>query len=128
MFEYHGWIKISESAHEAEDNSDLLKSLLSKITQIVDELKDNSGDVEVFMQNGTHYLRLHGDRNHYQSWVLSLFTKVGEIARGSYGLLYVRDDEDSKYSNQFQVWRMAKGTVSNERDQFLSPCNPVLET
>jgi hypothetical protein len=128
MFEYHGWISISETTCEAEDNPELLESLITQIARVVRQLQDDFSKVELFTKNGSHYLRLDGDRDHTQYWVLQLFEKVGELAKGSYGLLYVRDDEDLEYANEFQVWRMARGRVSREKDPFLSPCIPVLES
>lgn len=49
----------------------------------------------------------------------------------SYGLLYVHDDEDNKrgsdYSNEFRVWRLARGACEETTDPFLSPYFPTVE-
>lgn len=41
---------------------------------------------------------------------------------GSYGLLYIHDDEDDKdeidHSNEFVVWKLARGHLNQEKDPF----------
>ncbi|WP_255297566.1 Imm7 family immunity protein [Leptospira kirschneri] len=50
---------------------------------------------------------------------------------GSYGLLYIHDEEDDKneidHSNEFVVWKLARGHLNQEKDPFLSPF-PRLKT
>ncbi|GAB2192069.1 immunity 7 family protein [Sessilibacter sp. MAH1] len=127
MFEYHAWITIWEASNEEEDDSALLKKNIADINLTIKECGE-LGRIELFQENGSAYVRMDGDHNHYHPYVLNLFTKIGEIAKGSYGLLYIRDDENAEFNNEFQVWKMAKGVVTKMKDQFLSPCNPTLET
>jgi hypothetical protein len=70
---------------------------------------------------------MHGFRNHTQPWVYELFEYTGFVAKGSYGVLYVRDDEDKHFDNEMQVWSMVRGKTQKQRDGFLSPCMPLLE-
>jgi hypothetical protein len=80
--------------------------------------------------NGTHVLWLAGCTNHWGSDiddVMELLQVAGEQAEGSYGLLYVWDDEDAVHENVFRVWRLAKGVLSEHPDPFLSPCIPIIE-
>ena len=128
MFEYHGWVTVCEDSSEPEDNSALLDENCREIKAAIEEYKDNMCRVEMFFQNGSPYVRFDGSRNHSKTWVLNLFTRIGSIAKGSYGLLYVRDDESEKYDNEFQVWRMARGHVTRMKELLLSPCDPLLET
>ncbi|EMO05921.1 hypothetical protein LEP1GSC116_1198 [Leptospira interrogans serovar Icterohaemorrhagiae str. Verdun HP] len=41
---------------------------------------------------------------------------------GSYGLLYIQDEEDDKneidHSNEFVVWKLARGHLNQEKDPF----------
>jgi hypothetical protein len=56
---------------------------------------------------------------------------VAENLPGSYGLLYVHDDEDIQdeedNSNTFVVWKITRGKLTQEKDNYLSPCIPVIE-
>jgi hypothetical protein len=128
MFEYHGWVTVWEGSSEAEDDSALRESNCRDIEAAIEKYKDDMSRVELFYQNGSPYVRFDGDRNHYKSWVLELFIHIGEIAKGSHGLLYIRDGENSDYDNEFQVWRMARGKVDQMKDSLLSPCDPIIET
>jgi Immunity protein 7 len=61
---------------------------------------------------------------------LDLFLAI--IARkfpGSWGLIYERDDEmpEPPGPNAFRVRVLARGTIAEHLDPFLSPCNPVIE-
>ena len=126
MFEYHAWVTISEGTKEEDDNTALLTANIDSIKLAIKEY-EHLGDIALFYANGSTYVRMDGGHNHYQSYVLSLFTEIGQIAVGSYGLLYIRDDESLVYANEFQVWRMTKGVVEKMKDPFLSPCQPTLE-
>ena len=48
---------------------------------------------------------------------------------GSWGLIYERDDEmlDPPGPNAFRVRVLARGTIVERPDSFLSPCNPIIE-
>ena len=52
---------------------------------------------------------------------------LGKIAEGSYGLLYIWNDEDSRNYNSFIVHRLARGKVQILQDAMLSPVVPILE-
>jgi len=74
--------------------------------------------------NGEHYLHLGGCPNHggtYGQALINLFTEVGRLAPGSYGLLYVHDDEDPVHADGFRVFRLVRGEVTEHADHFLSP-------
>ena len=126
MFEYHAWVTIWEGAKEDDDDSSLLRKNIDDVKEAIKEFEE-WGRIALFIENGSAYVRMDGDHNHYHPYVLDLFTQVGKIAKGSYGLLYIKDDESQEFGNEFQVWRMAKGVVVKMKDQLLSPCNPTLE-
>jgi len=80
--------------------------------------------------NVGHYLHLGGHPNHrgqHGDEVIALFTEIGKLAPGSYGLLYVYDDEDPEHNEGFRVLRLARGVVTEHADPFLSPVVPTLE-
>src|SRR5262249_59694230 len=81
--------------------------------------------------NGEYFLWAGGFTNHFSAdvqEVIDLYSFVATIAPGSYGLLYIHDDEDKggEY-NEFQVWRLARGSVTKQRDVYLSPYDPTVE-
>ncbi|MBS1774395.1 MAG: hypothetical protein JST82_16175 [Bacteroidetes bacterium] len=77
--------------------------------------------------NTLHVSSVHNHDNGYSDDVINLFREVGKIARGSYGLLYLRLPEDSELNNKFLVYRLAKGILTEHDDNLLSPCAPVIE-
>jgi hypothetical protein len=80
--------------------------------------------------NGDYYIHLGGCPNHggrHRSTVIDLFAKVGELAPGSYGLLYLHDDEDPGHELDFRIVRLVRGAVTEHVDRLLSPVIPTLE-
>ncbi|ASV05341.1 Imm7 family immunity protein [Leptospira interrogans] len=69
--------------------------------------------------------------NHRSALIIDIFKKISDIMPGSYGLLYIHDDEDDKdeidHSNEFVVWKLARGHLNQEKDPFLSPCISSIE-
>ena len=129
MFEFHGWVTIQEGWCEAQEDDALLENNVETIRSEAFRLavEDFGCKAEVATANGLHRLTIHGYRNHHQPWVLNLFKAAGRIAKGSYGILYIHDDEDPDMSNEFQVWIMIRGKVEMRNDTDLSPCMPKLE-
>jgi hypothetical protein len=80
------------------------------------------------LNNETH-LWLTGNNNHavWHRAIIALFRYIADVAPGSYGLLYTEDDEDPEHPNQFRVWVLARGTLAERGDPFLSPHFPVVE-
>lgn len=56
--------------------------------------------------------------------MIDLFAKVGRLAPGAYGLLYVHDDEHPEHMLSLRVSRLARGTVT---EHLLSLVIPTLE-
>jgi len=59
-----------------------------------------------------------------------LFAIIAKESPESYGLLYVRGDEEAgggDFENCYRVWRVARGDFSQMKDPFLSPCVPTIE-
>ncbi|MEV5647137.1 Imm7 family immunity protein [Nocardia sp. NPDC052254] len=126
MFEYHGWVTLRADATTTDDESSL------RLDDVRTLLEEFSGyalmDLQAF--NGDYYIHFAGHPNRRGTWgagVIDLFTRIGRLARGSYGLLYVHDDEDAAYAGGFRVFRMARGLVTVHADALLSPVVPILE-
>ena len=133
MFEYHGWIKIRASAAYPEDGAfdeELSNEAEAEIRSLVEDLSGYALMRQDYF-NVAQYIHMAGHPNHrgaHGRLIIDLFTQVGQIAPGSYGLLYVYDDEDQDgWNNEYQVFRMVRGQVTRERDPFLSPVVGYLE-
>lgn len=128
MFEYHGWITVQHSAGDGDDTS-ALHDIVERLRRRLDDLA-SPYLADLRWMNGVPFLHLAGHPNHRSPDVdqfFALFAEVGEIATGSYGVLYARDDEDPGHENEFRVFRMARGEVSEYPDPLLSPCAPTIE-
>lgn len=130
MFEYHGWVSIRETAGlDDNDNDELLRDRVRRVRQCLTEL----GDYALLDLRGLNvgpFLHVGGKPNHRGTWgpaIIELFRQVGRIAPGSYGLLYVWDDESGPHANEFRVFRLVRGELTEHPDSLLSPCIPTLE-
>jgi hypothetical protein len=84
---------------------------------------------EIRKLNNEMQLWLSGNNNHAQ-WhaaIVDLFHYIANIAPGSYGLLYIENDEDPEHRNHFRVWVLARGALVERGDPFLSPHFPIVE-
>ncbi|KDO12750.1 Imm7 family immunity protein [Amycolatopsis mediterranei] len=123
MFEYHGWITLRSTAEALDDEPPLR---LGEIQDLVDELAGYAL-MDLQPMNGTYYIHLGGNPNRSGQRgpaVIDLFAKVGRLAPGSYGLLYVHDAD---HTLSFRVFRLVRGTVTEHPDHLLSPVIPTLE-
>ncbi|CAM3799742.1 Imm7 family immunity protein [Smaragdicoccus niigatensis] len=129
MFEYHGWMTIRASAGDEKPAETATATALAEVE--LAQLRSGSGFVDLRTVNGSPQVHFGGLFNHgggREGVVLSTFRRLGEVARGSYGLLYVRDDEDSSgRDNEFRVLIMRRGQVIEAKDSYLSPCIPLVE-
>ncbi|MCH5688925.1 Imm7 family immunity protein [Niabella sp. W65] len=57
--------------------------------------------------------------------VLEMWEFIAKTAIGSYGVLYLRNDETDIYN--FTIYRIAKGKVEQLIDSMLSPTNSIIE-
>lgn len=127
MFEFHGWAVVRYHTYGTDAAlQDRCWRALEKRARRVE-----TGLVRLQRHNGCDSLLIAGQHNHRGDYVIDLFRWVGQNAPGSYGLLYVRDDEDASrgpdHTNDFRVWRLCRGTLSELADPFLSPCIPTVE-
>ncbi len=89
-----------------------------------------SGLGDLRAMNGEYYVHVGGYSNHrgnHGDRVIAGFSRIGRLAPGSYGLLYVQDDEDPVWATGFRVYRMVRGAVTEQADVLLSPVIPTLE-
>jgi hypothetical protein len=58
---------------------------------------------------------------------LAIFTWVAQESTGSYGLLYVHDEEDERQHNEFPVYILKSGKLLKTKDSFLSSYEEEVE-
>ncbi|WP_405495462.1 Imm7 family immunity protein [Nocardia sp. NBC_00511] len=129
MFEYHGWVTVQSSAGDEDEAA--ADDAVRRVEGELGALASLPGLVDIRTVNGMTQVQLAGFTNHrggQGETVVEVFRRIGLVAAGSYGLLYVRDDEDPHgRGNEFQVRVMRRGAISDASDQFLSPCIPEIE-
>jgi hypothetical protein len=130
MFEHYGWLVLRSSTGEESDD-DLIDGVVVELRAKLKEINLGEGLRDLRAVNGRYQLCLAGRANHkstVQEELLALLVWIGQVAPGSYGLLYTRDDDDLEGSaNVFRVWRLARGALQERPDGLLSPCMPVIE-
>ncbi|MBO9702713.1 MAG: hypothetical protein J7604_21050 [Sporocytophaga sp.] len=128
MIQYSGWAIIRESYNEEGEDENKLRELVQEIRKKMIEIKTCNEFLDQRYMNGAIHLTIQGNHNHRNNQLIDFFIWVASIAIGSYGLLYVHDDEDDRGNhNKFMVFRMAKGKVNELEDIFLSPYYPTVE-
>jgi hypothetical protein len=124
VFEYHGWVTIQAN----DDETSLLERLVERVHRAVRDFGEIDL-VDLRWVNGVPVLHLGGLDKHGATMapdLLDLYTRIGELAPGSYGLLHVWDDQDLQHDNEFRVHRMARGQVTEMADTLLSPVAPTI--
>lgn len=127
MVELHSWITIRKTYEVCEDEDDVEK-VIENLKQIIRGLKYI--EIPVKVKNGEYYIEFSIYTNHFSADVeehLDFFAEIGKIAKGSYGLLYLHNDEDAMHYNEFQIWRLSRGKIRKYEDKILSPFVPVVE-
>lgn len=128
MVDYNGWLVIKESIDgDGEDNIDVL---INKLSSQIESLKSGNNLFVLKPINGNYFFHCAGFTNHFTEEIKELmlfFQFVAKIAVGSYGLLYLRNDEDKLFYNEFQVYKVSKGNCILVKDVYLSPCDPEIE-
>ena len=132
-YEYHGWItlEVTPSSEEVDNEFDLLWNIHKLVSNLLEDFCAEHRIAGLKVVNGQHLIWIAGCTNHenYESKeLLNLLKSIGKYAPGSYGILYVHNDEDTEgLSNEFQVWRLVRGNLEKQKDYYLSPCVPVIE-
>ncbi|WP_106767507.1 Imm7 family immunity protein [Paenibacillus faecalis] len=96
MYEYHGWATIRESSSYEEDEDKYLLAV-NEIQKYFNELNWSSGVLDIRAVNGDFHVWIAGLDNHKpvpEHNPIEVLKNVGELAPGSYGVLYVRDSDD----------------------------------
>ena len=128
MIELHGWLAICETY----EDEDLLPQVELEIIRqkIKDIILKNSCSIEFKYMNGFPFINTLFCSNHRTKEVddiIETYKSISEIATGSYGIIYIRDDEDEVHYNEFQSYIFKRGSCTYRVDTDFSPCIPVIE-
>ncbi len=128
MIELHGWLTISETCR---DEDLLSQAEIDDINQKINKIIANSNsDIELQYMNGTAFIRTLLCSNHHTKQVDSVietYKNISKVATGSYGCIYLRDNEDTEHYNEFQMYLFKRGDCIYKIDKDFSPCIPVIE-
>lgn len=128
MVEIFAWL----SVHATAADEDKLPPEYEKriISQVGDILRQSDCGIRLQHMNGQYYLQTAFCSNHRTAEtdaIIAAYSRVAAAASGSYGMLYLRDDEDARYHNAMQVYHFRRGTVTHGIEPDFSPCIPKLE-
>ena len=129
MFEFHSWITIRETYEVRDDEEEGIEKVLQKVRDSIKLLNWNKPEIKA--RNGESYIEFSLFSNRKTEEIVELldfFSHIANIAIGSYGIIYMLDDEDQNgKNNQFQVYSISRGKLHEQTDSFLSPFIPVVE-
>lgn len=128
MIELYAWL----SVHAVAADEDLLAlEIPGRIMEAVQEiLRQTDCGIAMQYRNGQPFLQTAFCANHRTAEtdaIIGTYSRISETASGSYGVLYLRDNEDPVYYNEMQVWYFRRGTVAHRIMPEFSPCIPKLE-
>ena len=130
MFEYYGWISFVYSICEVEDEDEKLEIAVDYARNLIKQTLPERHINELKVINGQYMVSLAGLSNHrglLEEALINIFREIGEKAPGSYGLLYISDDENIEFDNEFRVGKLVRGKFEFVKDPFLSPRIPTIE-
>ena len=130
MFEYHGWIGIVVAPYDVENEIHKLREVVNSAKNSIEQTLPAHHIAELKPINGEYMASFAGFANHRSSLggnLIQIFQEIAQKAPGSYGLLYIWDDEDPELNNQFQVGRLARGEFLFVSDHYLSPRIPTID-
>ena len=127
MFEWHGWATIvaspgAEDDAAAEARQRDAEALVARVIEGAAGVANETLDVR--SANGSVHIWMAGSHNHRDETVTGLFRSIAEAAPGSYGVMYVLDDE---VNCTWERLVMRRGAVSREADTSLSPHIGIVE-
>lgn len=132
MYTFHGWAEIHVSDVEDLPAGMLEKQLDAAVLSVRNAIASFTDGVSIFelrrSSNNLWVVSVHGLRNRAHGGAIDLFRWLADNLPESYGLLYVRDDDDTERPNAFTVYRLARGKLDQLVDGLLSPCVPTIES
>jgi hypothetical protein len=127
VFEWHGWATIVASPGTEDDAAAEAhqRDAEARVARVIAGAAGAANEtLDLRSANGSVHVWLAGSHNHRDEAVTGLFRSIAEAAPGSYGVMYVLDDD---VSCTWERLVMRRGTVSREADTSLSPHIGVAE-
>ena len=141
MFTAFGWAKIQSSQDGYQkldplsDEVDDLDSALEATDRILFHdlstwLKNRQGlkwQFTEYLNYDSGFLQFHSASNHRGNAVWELIDFIRLQSSGSYGVVYIHDDEDDgrrtgqDLTGSFRVWRILDGELTEHEDPLFSP-------
>ena len=130
MYEFHGWIRLAESASEIDEGS--LDEKVKLLENCISRIEWDSGKVEVMLANGVYTLLVNtvpNRRRDEADELSNLISFVVDNFKGAYGIIYEYDEQTrTEYGRGvFSVTVIKRGSHVLALDPFLSPLAPVAE-
>ncbi len=130
MYEAHAWCGLAETPEDVDDGG--LMAAIAEIEARLTALSSPAMSVELRRLNGQWFLTATCCANRRRGEAAALDDLLAFVATrlpGSWGLAYDRDDEmpEPYGPNRFRVRVVARGSVVEADDPFLSPARPVIE-
>lgn len=120
MYQYHGWAVVLENTND-ETNKEKEINILESIKVYIEGLQPNVDVIEMKAINGQYHLWMTGLWNREPSSnynPVEIMRNIGDLAPGSYGMLYVFNDEHPKHFNEFKVYVLARGSIQEKTIHF----------
>jgi hypothetical protein len=135
MFEFHGWatIRFTPENRDRDDEEALQEAAVNAVRAYIEQMgwdKVINVELQLRIMNGKAMLWTAGFKNRpapLGQEPIALFRHIAQVAPSSYGLLYTYDDEDVDHQNVFRVYLLARGSLTERSDPFLSPFVPTVE-
>ncbi len=128
MLELHGWVVVRDTP---DYEGELMEEIIEKIVNKLKKYKLDKENITLNIMNGEYFININAVTNRETQEILDIkmiFEYIGKISTGSYGIMYLRNDEDiNGKDNEFEVYILSRGSVRIEQDVFLSPCIPTIE-
>jgi hypothetical protein len=127
VLEWHGWATIVASPGAEDDPAAEAhqRDAEARVARVIAGAAGVANEtLDLRSANGSVHLWLAGSHNHRDEVVTELFRSIAKAAPGSYGVMYVFDD-DVGYAWERLVMR--RGTVGREVDTSLSPHIGIVE-
>ena len=128
MIEMFAWLSVHPTY---ADEDTLPPEHEPQIMKQVSEILRRSGcGIKMQYRNGQPCIQTAYAANHRSAEtdaLIDTYRRIAETATGSYGVLYLLDDEDPLHHNDMQVYKFRRGTVTHGTEPDFSPCIPKLE-
>ena len=125
MYSFQGWVSIPAFDTGHGDPEPSIPRLEARLAEYrLDGFREAHLSSPL---NGTAYVvSVAGCRNRRHPQPLDLFHWLAGEYPWAHGLLYIHDAE-SAHDNEYRVWRLCRGALSEHADRLLSPLIPIVE-